>query len=94
MMALQKRMPGAAVFVPPHGHLPRMREAVQHCRGRELYKHATQAVFGEEPEDARVILVGEQPGDQEAGKNEAHTPRARPVRFFRSCRNFQKLPAG
>jgi uracil-DNA glycosylase family protein len=70
MMALQKRMPGATVFVPPHGNLQRMREAVQHCQGCELYKHATQAVFGEGPADARVMLVGEQPGDQEdrAGK--------------------------
>ena len=64
-MALQKKMPGAAGFVPPNANLKRMREAVQHCEGCELYKHATQAVFGEGPENARVILIGEQPGDQE-----------------------------
>ena len=70
MMALQKKMPGAAVFVPANGNLKRMREAVQHCEGCELYKYATQAVFGEGPENARVMLIGEQPGDQEdrAGK--------------------------
>jgi uracil-DNA glycosylase len=70
MMALQKNLPGAAGFVPPNGNLKRLREAAQHCEGCELYKHATQAVFGEGPEHARVMLVGEQPGDQEdrAGK--------------------------
>jgi DNA polymerase len=69
-MAQIKRMPGAAAFVPPNGNLRRLREAVQHCEGCDLYKHATQAVFGEGPETARVMLIGEQPGDQEdrAGK--------------------------
>ena len=46
------------------------RAAVQGCRRCPLYKHATQAVFGEGPERADVMFVGEQPGDQEdlAGK--------------------------
>jgi uracil-DNA glycosylase len=35
------------------------------CRLCDLYRHATQTVFGEGPADARVMLVGEQPGDQE-----------------------------
>src|SRR3984957_17184250 len=70
IMAQIKKMPGAAVFVPANGNLKRLREAVQHCEGCELYKYATQAVFGEGPENARVMLIGEQPGDQEdrAGK--------------------------
>jgi uracil-DNA glycosylase len=70
IMAVPKKMPGAAVFIPPNGNLKRLGEAVQHCEGCELYKHATQAVFGEGPENARVMLIGEQPGDQEdrAGK--------------------------
>jgi DNA polymerase len=42
-----------------------MREAVQRCRGCELYADATQAVFGEGAQSARIMLVGEQPGDQE-----------------------------
>lgn len=37
----------------------------QHCKRCDLYKHATQTVFGEGPEQADVILVGEQPGDRE-----------------------------
>ena len=45
--------------------MPTLREAVQHCRGCGLYANATQAVFGEGAQSARVMLVGEQPGDQE-----------------------------
>ncbi|SEQ11254.1 DNA polymerase [Devosia sp. YR412] len=46
------------------------RTAVQDCRRCRLCEHATQAVFGEGPEHADVMFVGEQPGDQEdlAGK--------------------------
>lgn len=46
------------------------RAAVQGCQRCPLYEHATQAVFGEGPEHAQVMFVGEQPGDQEdlAGK--------------------------
>lgn len=35
------------------------------CTRCDLYKHATQTVFGEGPLDARIVFVGEQPGDQE-----------------------------
>jgi DNA polymerase len=42
-----------------------MRDAVQGCRGCELYRDATQAVFGEGPARAKVVLVGETPGDVE-----------------------------
>jgi len=35
------------------------------CTRCDLYKHATQTVFGEGPADAHMMLVGEQPGDQE-----------------------------
>ncbi len=46
------------------------RKAAEHCRRCPLWKNATQTVFGEGPETARVVFVGEQPGDQEdiAGK--------------------------
>lgn len=61
---------GARAFLPERITLPLMEEAVQGCRGCDLYKHATQAVFGEGAKHARVMFVGEQPGDQEdkAGK--------------------------
>jgi DNA polymerase len=39
--------------------------AAQECRGCDLYKRATQAVFGVGPRGAHVMFVGEQPGDQE-----------------------------
>jgi DNA polymerase len=42
-----------------------LRDAVQHCEGCPLYANATQAVFGEGLRSAEVMLVGEQPGDQE-----------------------------
>jgi uracil-DNA glycosylase family protein len=45
--------------------LPRLREAAADCRGCHLYKGATQTVFGEGSRQAKVMLVGEQPGDRE-----------------------------
>src|SRR5690606_17293347 len=52
------------------GSLAEMREEAEGCRRCDLYKNATQTVFGEGPAGATVIFVGEQPGDQEdtAGK--------------------------
>jgi DNA polymerase len=55
----------AADFVPPHPTLPRLREAAARCTGCPLYRRATQTVFGEGRPHARVVLVGEQPGDEE-----------------------------
>lgn len=45
--------------------LERLAAALPHCRACDLHCHATQAVFGEGPHDAAIVLVGEQPGDQE-----------------------------
>ena len=55
----------AADFIPPSPTLPRLREAAATCRGCDLWVNATQTVFGEGPRKAEVMLVGEQPGDQE-----------------------------
>jgi DNA polymerase len=44
--------------------------AAHECRGCDLYKHATQVVFGAGPKAARVLFVGEQPGDQEDRQGE------------------------
>ena len=55
----------AAPFIPPHPTLAACREAVSACRGCELYRHATQGVLGEGPSHARIMLVGEQPGNDE-----------------------------
>ncbi|HKO15080.1 MAG TPA: UdgX family uracil-DNA binding protein [Gemmatimonadaceae bacterium] len=55
----------AADFIPPHPTLPKLRAAAAGCRGCDLWQCATQTVFGEGPKGARVLIVGEQPGDQE-----------------------------
>jgi len=45
--------------------LSRLRDQAAGCRRCDLWKRATQTVFGEGPSSARLMLVGEQPGDQE-----------------------------
>ncbi len=55
----------AADFLPLRPTLSTLRTAAEHCRGCDLFMLGTQTVFGEGPSDARVVLVGEQPGDQE-----------------------------
>jgi uracil-DNA glycosylase len=55
----------AAEFVPDRPTLPRLRKAAAGCRGCHLWEPATQTVFGEGPAGARIVLVGEQPGDRE-----------------------------
>jgi uracil-DNA glycosylase len=55
----------AADFIPPHPTLDKLRDAAAGCRGCDLWVNATQTVFGEGPRTADVMLVGEQPGDQE-----------------------------
>lgn len=50
---------------PTTATLPELRAACQHCRDCAIGQHATQAVFGEGPPDAALMVVGEQPGDQE-----------------------------
>lgn len=72
MMASNKDEPGAEAFLPPakHRSLPQLRQAAKECQGCELYENATHVVFGEGPKKARLMFVGEQPGDEEdlAGK--------------------------
>ncbi len=58
-------MTSAAQFVPSEASLSELATAVQSCRGCTLFEHATQAVFSRGPADADLVLVGEQPGDQE-----------------------------
>lgn len=55
----------AAPFVPARRTLPNLQSAAFKCKGCDLYKNATQTVFGEGPSPARVMFIGEQPGDQE-----------------------------
>ena len=55
----------AGVQIPSQPTLADLREAAARCNGCHLYRNATQTVFGEGPERAKVMLVGEQPGDAE-----------------------------
>jgi uracil-DNA glycosylase family protein len=64
-MPTRMPFPTAAPFQPDTLSMRALREAVQGCRGCPLYANATQAVFGEGKLTSEVMLVGEQPGDQE-----------------------------
>jgi DNA polymerase len=60
----------AAPFVPKTTSVRALNAAAHGCRGCDLYKHATQVVFGVGPKGAQVLFVGEQPGDQEDRQGE------------------------
>jgi uracil-DNA glycosylase family protein len=63
---MPKRPPANALqLIPDAPTLPRVREAARDCRACDLWKHATQTVFGEGARRAELMLVGEQPGDAE-----------------------------
>jgi uracil-DNA glycosylase family protein len=55
----------AADFVPDSHDLDALAEAAHSCKGCDLYLNANQTVFGAGAADADMMLVGEQPGDQE-----------------------------
>jgi uracil-DNA glycosylase len=57
--------PTAEPYLPERRNLVALREAVQRCQGCDLYRDATQAVFGEGLVKSEVMFVGEQPGDSE-----------------------------
>lgn len=55
----------AAPFVPATTSLAVLATAARKCEGCDLFRPATQTVFGEGPAKARILMVGEQPGDRE-----------------------------
>lgn len=55
----------ASEFIPSGASLEELHEASRTCRGCDLWRDATQTVFGKGPVPAAVMLVGEQPGDRE-----------------------------
>jgi uracil-DNA glycosylase len=61
----EKKRGSATPFIPEGADLAVLQEAVQHCRGCDLYRHATRAVFGAGSPEAALFLVGEKPGDRE-----------------------------
>lgn len=64
-MSATTKVPGAQRYLPDKRTLGALREAAAGCHGCELYRDATQTVFGEGRRGAPLMLVGEQPGDQE-----------------------------
>ena len=65
MVTRQQQQPTAQPFVPAAPTLATIHAALPSCRGCSLYEHATQVVPGFGPPDSPLMLVGEQPGDQE-----------------------------
>ena len=61
----RKKFITAAPFLPAELTIPKLRSAAANCRGCDLWKRATQTVFGQGAAPASVMLVGEQPGDKE-----------------------------
>ncbi len=55
----------AASFMPEQTDLESLKAAARRCQACHLHQCATQTVFGEGPSTARIVIVGEQPGDQE-----------------------------
>jgi uracil-DNA glycosylase len=68
-MATEQR-PGAQRWVPEDATLDDLRQAAESCRGCELYRDATQVVMGQGEQQARLVLLGEQPGDREDQEGE------------------------
>lgn len=65
MHAMSTTIAAEGAVVPASRSLAVLRDAARTCRGCALCGPATQTVFGEGPADAAIVLVGEQPGDQE-----------------------------
>ncbi|WP_158945410.1 UdgX family uracil-DNA binding protein [Granulicella sp. S190] len=65
MVTRQQQQPSAQPFVPEDHSLPELRAALPGCKGCDLYKESTQVVPGSGGAHARLLVVGEQPGDQE-----------------------------
>lgn len=64
-MADEPERPGAQEWVPDRGGVTALRKAAPDCRGCELWEPATQVVFSSGSAQARIVMVGEEPGDAE-----------------------------
>lgn len=61
----QHPVTSAADFLPARKTLTSLTRAARDCQGCDLYRNATQTVFGEGSKNAKLVLIGEQPGDRE-----------------------------
>ena len=64
-MAKKHPHDSANPLVPLNGNLEDLKKAAKNCKACDLWKLATQTVFGEGAPKAKIMLIGEQPGDQE-----------------------------
>ena len=64
-MAKVAELPTAEIFVPARPSLTSLRKAAANCTACDLYKRATQTVFGEGMAHAKILFAGEQPGNDE-----------------------------
>jgi DNA polymerase len=64
-MAKLESKAGAGKFLPAGRSIRELRATAATCKGCDLWKNATQTVFGDGSEHAKMMLIGEQPGDQE-----------------------------
>ena len=64
-MAKRKPSESANLLIPLHPTIPALQKAAKDCQACDLWKRGTQTVFGEGEAGAKVIFVGEQPGDRE-----------------------------
>jgi uracil-DNA glycosylase family protein len=62
---MRRPVRSADQFIPAKLTIPSLRQAAASCTGCDLYQQATQTVFGEGAVHATIMLIGEQPGDQE-----------------------------
>ena len=65
MAAVKRVLQTAAPLIPPAPTLPALRKAAASCQACDLWKRGTHTVFGEGARNAQVMLVGEQPGNDE-----------------------------
>src|SRR3954453_18046243 len=63
--AKDEHAPSARDFLPARRTLTALRAAARTCQGCPLYQNATQTVFGEGRRSCRIMLIGEQPGNDE-----------------------------
>jgi uracil-DNA glycosylase len=64
-MARHKSLKSADLLIPSHPTLTALKDAAKNCRACDLWQRGTKTVFGEGGPHAKVIFVGEQPGDRE-----------------------------
>ena len=88
------KAPGAARYLPQDRGLASLETAAGRCRGCSLFEDATQTVFGRGHPRAALMLVGEQPGDQEdqAGEPEVAARNQELEQLYRSGRAFHESP--